>query len=348
MGMLSFKSVAVGFLLVSTCACNKPPPPPDDPNGPKPGTGAAQCTVGEQEIALPDDAAFRPAGGALDLDCIANPRVIAEGNALTLEGCIDVFGIGGAVIRGVSLSVFGVDQDPSTDAPRYGTTAVAVEDDAAQFACDGADANATACLATGCAKGGYYRLDGVASNIPLNLKVFATDNSTVINTYSFDVVFYEELADVDGVYRYEANVIYRSTYDSLPTAGGQHIDGQGDVTDGEGRGVVAGEVHDCADAIVAKATVTSSGYDSSTRVTYFDGDLADEKPLLTQLSTNTDGLYVMLNATTDATNNVHVITGAIVDPADPEQCLSMSTRTIKAFPDSVSIATLRGDLPVLP
>jgi hypothetical protein len=339
---LAVSVFAVGAL---TVGCTEPPPKENGGEGE--GEGPQTCTVDGAELVRPDEGAFLPSGGTLDRSCMGNPRSIAEGAPITVEGCVDIFGLGGEAKSGINVALFRAGQDPAVDNPIVPEVEVAIADDSVAFDCEGADASEPACLATDCDKKGYYRITGAPSNVPVTMKVSKAGDNTVIDTYTFDVVFWEEDA-VDGAYTYEASLIYRSTYDSIPTLAGKIVDGQQDIGDGVGRGVIAGEIRDCADLVIQGAAVTSSEFDSSSKITYFDGNEEDPKPDLRRFGTNEDGLYVLLNANTAAGSNVHTITAGMADPDDAEQCLALSSRTVRAYPDSVSIVTLRGDLPVEP
>ncbi len=324
--------------------------PPPNPN-PTPGTDS--CVVGAStlELPLPDEPGTLPAfsGQAVDFSCVGSPAAIGAGGTATLEGCVDIFGLGGKAKSGIKVAIFGDAQDPKTEAPAYGEANIFVKLDADGRECAGADANFEGCLATGCEKEGYYRIAGVPTHVPLTMKVYKPGDTDVIDTYTWGVVFdYLETAAVDGVVTYAANLVYKSTYDSIPTLAGRIVDGQQNTADGVGRGVIAGEIHDCQDRIVQGATVTTDRYDASTKITYFDGNTDDPKPALARLSTNIDGLYVVLNATTGAADSVHTLSAGIVDPTcttDDCACVLVGSRAIRAYPDSVSIATMRGDFP---
>lgn len=341
--------------LLSGGACEPPAkdkPDPNDPNDPNQPNGPPTCTVNGQELPLPDEAAVRPNGGVLNLGCIGAPDGLAQSAAVRLQGCIDVFGLGGRAKAGIRVALFDDSQDPRSDVPAHGEVEIAVSGDAAGLDCADADASSAACLSVGCDKEGAYVMENIPVHVPLIMRVHKPGDDTVIETYTFGVVFdHGQAPAVDGVVDYEANVIYRSTYDSIPVVGGRIVDGQQVIGDGVGRGVIAGEVHDCDDQIIRGATVTTDRKDASTKVTYFNGDIEDPEPAQARLSTNTDGLYVILNVTTDAGTEVHQVSAAILDPTcaagEDCQCSSLSSRTVKAYPDSVSIVTLRGDLPTL-
>jgi hypothetical protein len=336
-------------LLSLACPSGTNPPPPD----PNPTPGTESCTVGTStlELPLPDEPGTLPdfAGQAVDVSCVGAPVAIGAGATATLQGCIDIFGLGGKAKSGIMVAIFGDDQDPKAEAPAYGEAEIFVKLDADGRACGGVDADFEGCRAAACSKEGYYRIANVPTHVPLTMKVYKPADADVIETYTWGVVFdYLETTAVDGVVYYEANLVYKSTYDSIPTLAGRIVDGQQNTADGVGRGVVAGEIRDCQDRVVQGATITTDQYDPSTKITYFDGNTDDPKPALARLSTNTDGLYVVLNATTDAANAEHILSAGMIDPACTGEdcaCVLLGTRAIRAYPDSVSIATFRGDFP---
>lgn len=343
-----------GLLSAGSC---EPPPRGDGPDGPAP-VAPATCAVDDISIAKPDALAVRADGGALELACMGEPEVLGQSTSVRLQGCIDVFGLGGRAEPGIRVEIFSADKDPKSDAPDIGSTTIGVTTMAPGLDCAGADAGSAPCLALECTKEGAYVMENVPVHVPLIMKAYLPGDNSVIETYTFGVVFGAgdaRVVDVAGVptVKYSANVIYRSTYDTIPTLAGRQVEGQQFIGDGLGRGVIAGEIHDCADKVVQGATVTTSQADASTKITYFNGNVDDPKPDLRRSSTGADGLYVVLNASTDAGTNAHVVSAAILDPSCTDasdetcQCVSMSSRAVKVYPDSVSIVTLRGDLPVI-
>jgi len=340
------------FVLVVGCNSGRPPGGDggnDNPDDNENVGGVATCDVGGVDLVLPDIDAALLGGGAPDLSCVGNPRVVGASTQVTVEGCIDVFGVGNDAKSGTEIAVFPNDADPTSATP-IATGVVAVRNQASGLDCEVADANAPACLALDCGSKGYYRLEAtVPTHEPLIMAVRHPTDTTVIDTYLYGHVFFNEEA-TDGVVKYEAPMIFRSTWDSIPTLGGRQIDGGQDVTDGQGRAVIAGEIHDCSDTIIEGAAVGLPAADSKTSIAYFDGDPDDPKPDLRRVSTAADGLYVLLNVTTDAGQNEHVVTAGVREAGctgDDCTCLSAGSRTVRAFPDSVTIVTLRGDHPVI-
>ena len=340
-------------LLSVACPSGNTPPPNNNNNNNNNNQGGDTCAVNGStlELALPDESGTLPdfAGTAPDLSCVGSPPAIGPGENVTLQGCIDIFGLGGKAKRGVKVAIFADSQDPKTETPTHGETDIFIKLDASGRDCAGADANYEGCLAASCSKEGYYRVANIPTHVPLTMKVYAPGDDDVIETYTWGVVFdYLDTPAEAGVVEYEANLVYKSTYDSIPSLAGRVVDGAANTADGVGRGVVAGEVRDCQERVVQGATITTDRLDPSTKITYFDGNTDDPKPNLARLSTNTDGLYVVLNATTDATTSVHTLVAGMIDPACSGEdctCVQLGTRTIRAYPDSVSIATFRGDFP---
>jgi hypothetical protein len=312
-----------------------------DGDGDMPPAGNV-CTGGDYTFATPPADPLLEDGSAPDWSCIGNPVVVGPGTTATVEGCIEIFGIGSKSKPGIRLAVFSRDQDPSTDTPTYGEVEVAVA----------AQAGPLQELARDCDSEGYYRIEGIPTHEPLIWKVYDSDvgaQKVAIDTYSYDIFFLNDEVE-EGVIDYEANLIYRSTYDSIPTLGGKRVDGQADISDGVGRSVIAGEVHDCNDDLVTNAVVISDMSDTETVTRYFNGDQDDPQPDLTITATNTDGLYMHLNATTDPGVNAHTVAAGVLDTdceGDDCQCLTVGLSTVLTFPDSVSIITLVGDLPVV-
>jgi hypothetical protein len=154
-----------------------------------------------------------------------------------------------------------------------------------------------------------------------------------------------------GVLKFDANLIYKSSYESIPTLAGKRVEGMENLYDGVGRSVIAGEIHDCDNDPVAGAVVSSDNVDGQTKHTYTDADPDDPTPDPTRdtqaLGTNTDGLYLLINAPTDDGQNVHVITGVVQGDSD-ETCRVAMSGTVMAFPDSVTIySNYWGAIPVI-
>ncbi len=306
----------------------------------EPEPAADVCTLSGVDVNVPTATAQVQGGGAPDASCIGNPRMVTGSQNVTLEGCVDIFGLGEEAKVGLRAAFYGVDQDPNADTPRYGEVDIATETQPGELQA----------LAQACSSKGYFRIADIPTHTPLIVKVYDTDEGVLqvaIDTYTYDIVFFDE--DIDnGTIEYEVNLIYRSTYDSVPTLGGKLIDGQDDISDGVGRAIIAGEIHDCQDRLVMNAVVGTDRNDAQTELVYFDGN-EDPKPDLTRNLTNDDALYGLLNVNTDPGSNQHTVFAGFADPdcnGEDCECISLGSSTVYVFPDSVTILTLRGDLPV--
>ena len=316
----------------------------------EPPAGAV-CDLGGLDVSVDGDApaASRQGGGAPDVSCIGTPRVVSAATPVTLEGCIDIFGIGNRAQRGITVEVFDGADNPNTGTP-LASGVVKIQDDAATLVggC-AANANEPACLALDCASEGYYRLTGtVPTHTPLTMKI-SSDNNNIIDTYLWGLVFFDDQATAGSI-NYEAALIFASTYASIPSLSGRQITGAQTLGDGEGRGVIAGELHDCGDVIIGEGVLAMDDYDPATMtLTYFDGDVDDPKPDGFRSTTGSDGLYAILNVTTEGAAATHRIVGGFRSACNGDDCTctSLGERTIMAFSDSVSIVTLRGDFPVI-
>ncbi len=310
----------------------------------------ASCELGGFDVGIDTAAsAAVTAAGLPDVSCIGTPRIVTASTAVNLEGCLDIFGVGNQAQRGITVSVFDAADNPKTGTP-LATGSVFISDDAETLE-GGCDANPTApaCLAADCDSEGYYRLDGtIPTHTPLIMKIAAENSTNVIDTYLWDLVFFDDEAEA-GTINYAAALIFASTYASIPTLSGRQITGGQTIGDGEGRAVIAGEIHDCSDVIVGGGVVAMEDFDAATMtLAYFDGK-ADPKPDLTRQTSASDGLYAILNVPTDAAVSTHRIVGGFRSACDGDACTctSLGERTVQTFPDSVSIVTLRGDFPVI-
>ena len=113
---------------------------------------------------------------------------------------------------GLKIAFFAIDQDPQSDVPAYGEQDIAVKAQGSEEA-------------SNCSKEGWYSMPNIPSNTPMIVKTFDTAEGaaqTGIPTYSYWFYAYD-FDVVDGAVDYEANLIYKTTYDSIPTLGGKRI-----------------------------------------------------------------------------------------------------------------------------
>jgi hypothetical protein len=314
-------------LLAFSFACAPTGPGTSNPPGDG-GTGSNRfCTIDGVELRKPIEHARTQGGGKPDLSCVDNPQQLTGSRNVTVQGCVEIFGLGGKAKPGLRIAFFDANQDPSKDAPAYGEADIVTKAGGSPEAAN-------------CPKEGWYTIDGVPTNKRLIIKVYEDlgPSQTAIPTYTYFKHFPDEDV-VDGVYEYEANLIYATTYSTIPSLSGRHVDGANIIYDGKGE-------------LVQGASVSSSLWDSSTGVAYFNGDDEDPKPDPAMLSTNFDALYVLLNVNTAADNNDHEVVAAILDPdCDAEDleecdCVKAGGATVRAFPDSVTLLSPDGTQPL--
>lgn len=306
------------------------------------------CEVNGVDVVIPTSAAVLGNGNPPDLSCVTTPNAVTPGPLATAEGCIDIFGLGGKAKPGLKVSFYADTQDPATEAPAFGETDIAVKSQAGPLQE----------RAAACDKEGFYRLENVPTNTKLIVKVSDTATGpaqTAMPTYTYNVILQHNPNAIDPntnvqTVNYAANLVYKTTYDSIPTLGGKRIDGQQIVYDNIGRGVIAGEIQDCRGDTIKNVSVSTDQFDSNTKMSYFNGDLGDPTPDLTLKNTNVDGLYVVLNASTDPGKSRHTISGGYVasDCTGADcVCQSLGSQVVNVLPDSVTIVTFPSDEPTV-
>ena len=303
----------------------------------EPNSGGDGDTCGKSaESSNPAEDAQLPEGEAPNLACMDTPETLEAGQNITMQGCLDIFGIGNEASPNLKVAVFSRDQDPSTEDPNYGVTDVAIKTTEGEMGD----------LAKACPTKGYYRIEGVPTHERLILKIYDTSDDfsrMAVNTYVYDV-FLRNAEIEEGTVNYEPVVIYNSSYDSIPTLAGRPVEGGQVKYDNKGRAVVAGEMHDCDGKVIQNTNVTPTYDDSQARLVYTDGDPDDPKPDVLRNSTNSDGIYVYLNANTEETCMEHTFTGCILDGGS---CEAIGNATVRVFPDSVTLVNIRVAWPVV-
>jgi hypothetical protein len=301
------------------------------------------CTASGVELDTPTELPQTPSGDPPSRECVEAPPTVAAGSNVTVEGCIDIFGIGNRAKVGLKVAFFAIDQDPSVDTPDFGEAEVALETQDGPFQS----------RAQECTYGGFFQLADVPTHTPFIVKTWDESEQSsraALNTYDYRVFFHA--ADVtDGVYDFEPRFVYKSTYESLPTLAGKRIEGMELLADGVGRGLILGTIHDCGDELVEGAIVSSDQMDGQTKVFYSDADPDDPTPDPTRgsqvIGTNSDGLFGIVNASTASGTDAHQI-AAVVRFGAEGGCGLMGEATVRAFPDSVTYFSNRGGaLPIV-
>ncbi|MFH1810371.1 MAG: hypothetical protein ABIJ09_16615 [Pseudomonadota bacterium] len=270
----------------------------------------------------------RENGTAPQLACVTTAEVWAESTTVAMGGCLDVFGVGERIVATtLKVAVFDMDQNPATESPAYGEAAV----------------ETTTLEAINCPKGAYYRVEGVPTSTPLLVKVYDSQRSAsmvVVDSYQYNVMLDPAKIEILGgeYVFFEANVIYSATYQSLPTLASRPVQGMDDISDGVGRGVIAGEVQDCDEKVLENVVVSSPCMDSQTRLIYTIGTDCDQ-PDRSRTASGPCGTYAYLN----------VEPGQQLVEAwykDGSTTRKLGSAKIYVFPDAVTIYTPHGLPPV--
>ncbi len=292
--------------------------------------GDNTCSI-EDPYTLANDPSSDPLlkdGSAPRLDCTSQAPVWPESIPVAMGGCLDVFGLGSQVTATtLKLAVFNIDQNPQTDTPAYGET----------------DIETNSPEAVACPKGAYYRIEDIPTSTPLLVKVYDSDRRqamVVIDSLQYNVLLDPAKIEINGgeYVDFEANVIYSATYQSLPTLVGRPVDGMQDVSDGVGRGVIAGEAHDCDGKVMQNIVLDGPCFDGSSKRVYTVGEDCDQPD--PRQSTGVCGTYVYLNVEP----GLHRVDGYYLDGSSTKL---LGTADIYVFPDSVTIFTPNGLAPVV-
>lgn len=307
-------------------------------------SGGPTCTSTGVVVPDPTTDAVIQGGGTPDFSCYTTPVMLTAPATVVAKGCVDIFGLGNRVKQGMKLAVYGADQNPAAvedggDVPRYGEHDITLD------------------VASSCDSRGTYRVTGLPSNTKLLFKTRDTDtgaNKTAVDTYQYNVFLRADRHDPDGdgEFEFAANMIFVQTYTTIPSLVARPVEGQSNLSDGLGRGVIAGEVRDCQERSVGGVVVAGSCVEQVARLVYFNG-AADPQPVITRTNTNSDGLYSAVNvkSLTTAANGttskgfLHEIEAKV---KTPNGILSAGKAQIYVYPDSVSIFSPQGLLPTVP
>ena len=298
--------------------------------------GTVGVDAGEQTCSLDDPYTHETPSSAPLLDddsspnlgCATETPIWPESIPVAMGGCLDVFGVGSSITATtLRVAVYDAAQNPATDSPNYGET----------------DVETNSPEAVACPKGAYYRIENIPTSTPLMVKVFDSDprpSMVVVDSLQYNVIL--NPADIEIVsgdfVNFEANVIYSATYQSLPVLAGRPVDGMQDISDGVGRGVIAGEAHDCDGKVMKNIVIDGPCFDGSTKRVYTVGPDCDQPD--PRLSTGPCGTYVYLNVEP----GLHRVEGFYQDGTSTQRLGSID---LYVFPDAVTIFTPKGLDPIV-
>ncbi|GAB4294673.1 MAG: hypothetical protein Kow0090_09430 [Myxococcota bacterium] len=241
--------------------------------------------------------------GKIDNSCLGAKNPPAGTESAILEGCVDAFGLDQSTV-GLTVEIYKLGQGGKLGDLLDTAVSESIEVDK-------------------CGNHSYYT---TKEKIPLDTQLVfkvSDPNGGFVDTYQYNQFIPSEDAQ-DGKVTLDkssttANVIANSTYSLIPVlAGIGAID--------EGKGAIAGEVHDCLDAEVENATVGMSPLPDV--LVYFEG--TDPDPAAT--STDPDATYAGANT---VPGSYKVVAAALKNGA----VQTVGAWNVQGFPDSVTIIT---------
>lgn len=262
----------------------------------------------------------------IDLACLDTPAAQGASQTITLKGHVRLFSSGGDS-KGAKIEIFKQGDD--------GALGELVG--AAVLSSDSDTDVKTETFLKKCPDGGCtlraYEYPGVPTETRLVVKSSdATGSGQWADLYDYDIYF--SSTDVkDGVVEYEPSVVAATDINTVASAAGG-------FTVKQDKGLLAGEVHDCADVRIAGATVDIDAAHEAD-IFYFGENESDPLPDKSRgaLGTSKLGLFGTLNVTT----GVPIRISAIGKQGD--QTILLGTTIVRTFPGAVTALRLRGRRP---
>lgn len=262
----------------------------------------------------------------IDLACLDAPAAQGVSQTITLRGHVRLFSSGGDS-KGAKIEIYKQNDDGSLG-ELVGTAATSSDSDA--------DVKTETFLKK-CPDGGCtlraYEYPGVPTETRLIVKTSdAAGGGQWAELYDYDIYF--STADVkDGSIEYEPSVVAATDINTVASAAGG-------FTVKQDKGLLAGEVHDCADIRLSGATVDIDAAHEADMF-YFGENESDPLPDKSRgaLGTSKLGLFGTLNVTT----NVPIRISAIGKQGD--QTILLGTTVVRTFPGAVTALRLRGRRP---
>ena len=269
---------------------------------------------------------FSSTDPTLDLGCLTTPPVAGDSKTVTLNGHVRLFSSGGDS-AGVKIEIYREGADGALGA-LVGTAFTTVADDTKDPA--NIETWSTKCPSDGC-KLRSFSYDGVPTETPLIIKTSDASGtaSQWSDLYDYNVYIADSALASDGTASYDPSCVAATDVNTVASAaGGFTIDPT--------KGVLAGEVHDCADVRISSAMVdTDIAHDAS--VFYFGENEADPLPDTSRTTgTSQLGLFGMLNLASGTPIRISAVglqNGATI---------LLGTYTVQTFPGAVTALSFRG------
>lgn len=264
----------------------------------------------------------------LDLGCLAAPPAAGASKPITLKGFVRLFSSGNDS-KGVKIEIFEEGKDGALGEP-VGNAVVTTESDAEMMPKPDWPSK---CPDGGCSFRAYSYA-GVPTETPLVIKTSdATGGQQWAALYDYNVYIANSAVSATDEGSYEVSAVAATDLNTVASAAGG-------FTIRQDRGLLAGEVHDCADVRVSGATVdTDVAHEGD--MFYFGENEADPLPDKSRgtLGTSKIGLFGALNVTA----GVPVRLSAVGKVNGTTTLLG--THVVQTFPGSVTALSFRGRRP---
>ena len=269
---------------------------------------------------------------APNLDCLANPAPLGASKMVTLAGVVKLFSSGNDS-QGVKIEIFKEGANGQLG-DQVGTPYVTSGDDTK-------DPPQIQTWSTKCPSGGCklraFSIPNVPTETPLIIKTSDATGTGAqwSDLYDYNVYIANGTVDASNSAHYDASVVAATDVNTVASAAGG-------LTIKPDKGVIAGEVHDCADVRISGAMVDSD-LPHEGPMFYFGENEADPLPDTergpTGAGTSKLGLFGTLNMQSD----VPIRLSAVVKSNGKDVLLG--TYTVQAFPGAVTALSFRGRRP---
>ena len=271
-----------------------------------------------------------------DLSCLTTPGTLGTPQMVTLTGYVWLFS-SGVDSQGVKVDIF-TENTPTTPdgtiTPTPGTYTTSTMDPI-----DPTDTTWNSKCPNGCSYR-QYTIQNVPTETPLVIRTSDAGSNQWATLYDYNVYF-PNSAVMGGMVTYDATAVAGPDLSTVAGTVGLTIEG--------GMGLLAGEVHDCADIRQSGATVeTAPGGSTQAHqgpMFYFTTDESNPLPSLAAGDTSNLGLFGALNLQPGAPLRV---TAVGQDLANPGQFLMMGTYVVQVYAGAVTAVALRGRRPWQP
>ncbi len=308
---------------------------------PSPGAVPAQCkpprTVNAccTWVQQPTQAVARGTGlnrystddPTVDLGCLDAPAPMGTPKTITLKGHVRLFS-SGEDSKGVKIEIFKQGEDGALG-EAIGTATTTSDSDTDVLK----ETYLKKCPDGGCTFRAYT-YPGVPTETRLIVRTSdATGGSEWAALYDYDIFFSNAEVQAGDVVEYDPSVVAATDINTVASAAGG-------FTVKQDKGLLAGEVHDCADKRLSGATVDIDAAHEADMF-YFGENESDPLPDKSRggLGTSKLGLFGTLNVTTGVPVRISAIGNY------NNQTVLLGTTTVQTFPGAVTALRLRGRRP---